>query len=191
MNIWVIGAAVSILAVGYVLIPGALLARAVRRHLRKRAAARKRREEAEESARRQAQIIEASRKAIDTSRSPAVISAHFDVIRDHAEKLSALAEHFDLPDIAPSTPSDLKIFYRDEKERILRNRVMEQVDEAMSRADGIPRRPGKITFMERALILCLEGKRTAKDEALVKAFDTKTAEIQQKIAAVMTEPKTE
>ena len=57
-----------------------------------------------------------------------MISAGFDVIRDHAEKLSALAEHYDLPDIPSSTPSDLKVFYRDEKDRILRDRIMEQVD---------------------------------------------------------------
>jgi len=64
-------------------------------------------------------------------------------------------------------------------------RLLEQVDAALARMDEIPRRPGKITFMERALILCLEGKRTTRDEALVRAFDDRAVQIQQAISDVL------
>jgi len=174
-----------VLAAGYIVIPVLAVVRAVLRRGRARKAERERQEVAEETARLHTQAIEENRKAIETSRSPAVMAAHFDVIQDHAEKLSALAEHYDLPDVPPSTPSDLKIFYRDEKDRILHDRTMEQVDAALARADEIPRRPGKITFMERALILCLEGKRTTRDEALVRAFDDRAVQIQQAISDVL------
>gem|GEM_PF-5043364 len=181
-DLWI---AVSVLAAGYIVIPVLAVVRAVLRRGRARKAERERQEVAEETARLHTQAIEENRKAIETSRSPAVMAAHFDVIQDHAEKLSALAEHYDLPDVPPSTPSDLKIFYRDEKDRILHDRTMEQVDAALARADEIPRRPGKITFMERALILCLEGKRTTRDEALVRAFDDRAVQIQQAISDVL------
>lgn len=134
-------------------------------------------------------MIEESKRIIQTSRNPAAISARFEVIRDHAEKLSALAEHYDLPDIPPSTPSDLKAFYHDEKDRVLHDRIMEQVAEAMAKAAEIPKRPGKITFLERGLILCLEGKRTTRDENLAREFEAKGAEIQAMIAALMAAPK--
>jgi hypothetical protein len=144
---------------------------------------------AEETARRHAKTIEESKRTIQTSRNPAAISAGFEVIRDHAEKLSALAEHYDLPDIPSSTPSDLKAFYREEKDRILRDRIMDQVETALTKAAEIPKRPGKITFLERALILCLEGKRTTRDEGLAREFEAKAGEIQGLIAALMSPPK--
>jgi hypothetical protein len=154
----------SILVVAVCILTAALclsiLVRTVRRTRRVRADERERRRMAEETARRHAKTIEDSKKAIQTSRNPAAISAGFEVIRDHAEKLSALAEHYDLPDIPSSTPSDLKAFYREEKDRVLRDRVMEQVMAALAKAAEIPKGRGKITYLERGLILCLEGKRT-------------------------------
>jgi hypothetical protein len=181
--------AVSLLATGYVFIPAFILGRAASRRRRKSLARRELQATAEETARRHAEVIEESRKAIDSSRNPAVMAAHFDVIQDHAEKLSALAEHYDLPDIPPSTPADLKIFYRNEKDRILLDRTMEQVDAALTKADEIPRRNGKITYLERALILCLEGKRTTRDQALSQAFDERASRVQEAIAAAISAPK--
>jgi hypothetical protein len=185
LNLWI---ALFILAAGYIAVPVLALIRGLRRRRRARAAEIEKQTVAEETARRHAKAIEESRKALEASRSPAVMAAHIDVIRDHAEKLSALAEHYDLPDVAPSTPSDLKIFYRDEKDRILHDRTMEQVETAMAKAGEIPRRAGKITYLERALILCLEGKRTTGDEDLARVFDEKAAQIQQAIAGVIAPP---
>jgi hypothetical protein len=65
---------------------------------------------------------------------------------------------------------------------------MEQVETAMAKAGEIPRRAGKITYLERALILCLEGKRTTRDEDLAQVFDEKAAQIQRTIAGVMAPP---
>lgn len=186
LDFWV---AAAVLFLGFAGVPLLLLIKAFLRRRGLRKEERARQEVAEETARRHTQAIDESRKAIETSRSPAVMAAHFDAIQDHAEKLSALAEHYDLPDVPPSTPADLKIFYRDEKDRILHDRTMEQVDAALARAEGIPRRSGKITFMERALILCMEGKRTTRDEALARAFDDRAARIQQAIGEVMAAPR--
>ncbi len=47
---------------------------------------------------------------------------------------------------------------------------MEQVDAALAKVDEIPKRAGKITYLERALILCLEGRRTTRDEALAASL---------------------
>jgi hypothetical protein len=186
MNNFILIGAVSVLLAGILL---TFILRSVRRARRARLAARERQRVAEETARRHAKTIEESKRVIQTSRNPAAISARFDVIRDHAEKLSALAEHYDLPDIPTSTPTDLKAFYRDEKDRVLRDRIMEQVAEALAKAAEIPKRPGKITYLERGLILCLEGKRTTRDERVAREFEAKGAEIQGMIATLMTASK--
>jgi hypothetical protein len=155
---------------------------------RRRAEALEKARVAEETARRHARKIEESKRVIRTSRDPAAISAGFEVIRDHAEKLSALAEHYDLPDIPTSTPSDLKIFYRQEKDKVLRDRVMEQVEAALAKVDEIPKRAGKITYLERAFLLCLEGRRTTKDEALSREFEDQAKRIQGMIGDLMNPP---
>jgi hypothetical protein len=155
---------------------------------RRREAARQKARVAEETARRHARRIEESKRVIRTSRDPVAISAGFEVIRDHAEKLSALAEHYDLPDIPTSSPSDLKAFYRAEKDKVLRDRVMEQVEAALAKVDEIPKRAGKITYLERAFLLCLEGGRTTKDEALSREFEAQAKRIQGMIGDLMAAP---
>jgi hypothetical protein len=166
-----------------------VLLRVVRRARRRREEAREKARVAEETARRHARKIEESKRVIQTSRNPAAISAGFEIIRDHAEKLSALAEHYDLPDMPSSTPSDLKAFYHEEKVKVLRDRVLEQVETALVKAAEIPKRAGKITYLERALILCLEGKRTTRDEALAGEFEAQAKRIQRMIGDLIAKPQ--
>lgn len=166
-----------------------LLVRAVRRSRRRRAEAREKDRVAKETAHRHAKIIEESKRALEKTRSPAVISARFEVIRDHAEKLSALAEHHDLPDIPAATPVELKAYCREEKDRVLRDRVMEQVEEALAKAVEAPKRPAKVTYLERALILCLEGKRVTGDEELAQEFGAQAERIKELIGKLLSEPR--
>jgi hypothetical protein len=166
-----------------------VLLRVARKVRRRRIEAREKARVAEQTARRHARAIAESKRVIQTSRNPAAISAGFETIRDHAEKLSALAEHYDLPDMPSTTPSDLKIFYREEKDKVLRDRVMEQVETALAKTDEIPKLAGKITYLERALILCLEGKRTTRDEALAREFEAQAKRIQVMIGDLMAKPQ--
>lgn len=167
-----------------------LSARAFRKRHRARRAEAEKKRMAEDTAKRHAQVIADSRKIIQTSKNPETIAARFDIIRDHAEKIGALAEHYDLPDIPPeSTPQEIKAFYKDEKDRTLRDRTIEQIDEALVKAAEIPKRSGKITYLEKALILALEGKRAVRDEAIVREFEARSQEIQGLISRLMEPPK--
>ncbi len=140
---------------------------------------------AERTARRHAQVIKESKKIITESKSPELIATRFDIIRDHAEKLSALAEHYNLPDLPDAKPQDLKAFYRNKKDQILHDRIIEQVDEAVAKAGTIPKRTGRITYLEKALLLVMEGRRTMRDEALLKELEVRGRDIQEAIGRAM------
>jgi hypothetical protein len=161
-----------------------LAIRAARRRKERRIQQEKQRM-AEETARRHAQVIAESRKIIAQAKNPGVIASRFDVIRDHAEKLSALAEHYDLPDLPDAKPQDLKAYYRNAKDQILHDKIIEQIDEAMDKAASIPKRTGKITYLEKALLLVMEGKRTMRDEGLLKELEIRGGGIQAAIVEAM------
>ena len=136
---------------------------------------------AEKTARRHARVIEESRKTIALARNPEVIAAQFDVIRDHAEKLGVLAEHYELPDFPKAQPRELKEFCRDQKDRTLRDRIIEQIDEAQAEAETILKPIGKITCLEKALLLVWEGRRTIQDAAMIEELEARGREIQAAI----------
>jgi regulator of extracellular matrix RemA (YlzA/DUF370 family) len=152
---------------------------------RARAAQRERQRMAEATARRHARVIEESKKIIAQAKNPELIASRFDVIRDHAEKLSALAEHYDLPDFPDAQPQELKAFYKNKKDQVLHDRIIEQIDDAMAKAGAIPKRTGKITHLEKALLLVMEGQRTMRDEALLKELEARGRDIQDAISRAM------
>ena len=152
---------------------------------RARAVQKEKQRMAEITARRHAQVIEESKKIIAQARNPELIASRFDVIRDHAEKLSALAEHYDLPALPDAQPQDLKAFYKNKKDQVLHDRIIEQIDDAMAKAGAIPKRTGKITYLEKALLLVMEGQRTMRDEALLKELEARGRDIQEAIGQAM------
>jgi regulator of extracellular matrix RemA (YlzA/DUF370 family) len=164
-----------------VLILAAVIFVRAAKHRRLRMAQKEKQRVAAETARRHAQVIMESKKIIAQAKNPELIASRFDVIRDHAEKLSALAEHYDLPDLPDAKPQDLKAFYRNKKDQILHDRIIEQIDEAVAKADTIPKWTGKITYLEKALLLVLEGQRTMRDAALLKELEARGSDIQAAI----------
>jgi regulator of extracellular matrix RemA (YlzA/DUF370 family) len=140
---------------------------------------------AERTARRHVQVIEESKRIIAQAKNPEIIASRFDVIRDHAEKLNALAEHYDLSDLPEAKPQDLKAFYRNKKDQVLHDRIIEQIDEAMAEAETIPKRTSRITCLEKALLLALEGRRTIRDEALLKELEIRDQDIQEAIGRAL------
>jgi regulator of extracellular matrix RemA (YlzA/DUF370 family) len=163
---------------------GIFAARALRR-LRTRSARREKQRVVEATARRHVQVIMECKKIIAQAKNPELIASRFDVIRDHAEKLNALAEHYDFPDLSDIKPQNLKVFYRNKKDQILHDRIIEQIDEALAAADTIPRRTGKITALEKGLILVLEGRQTMRDEALLKELEARDREIEDAIGRAL------
>lgn len=156
-----------------------------RQAARVRAAKMEKQRMAEATARRHAQVIQESKKIIAQARNPEIIASRFDVIRDHAEQLSALAEHNDLPDLPDAQPQDLKAFYRNKKDQVLHDRIIEQIDDALAKAGAAPKRTAKITCLEKALLLVMEGKRTMRDEALLKELEARGRNIQEAIGLAM------
>jgi regulator of extracellular matrix RemA (YlzA/DUF370 family) len=173
--------------IALLLIAAAVVFFSIRAHkaARARAVQKEKQRMAEATARRHAQVIEESKKIIAQARSPELIASRFDVIRDHAEKLSALAEHYDLPDLPDAQPQDLKDFYRNKKDQVLHDRIIEQIDEAVAKARTIPKRTGKITYLEKALLLVMEGQRTMRDESLLKELEILGRDIQEAIGLTM------
>jgi regulator of extracellular matrix RemA (YlzA/DUF370 family) len=159
---------------------GIFAARALRRR-RAHSARREKQRVAEATARRHVQVIMESKKIIAQAKNPELIASRFDVIRDHAEKLNALAEHYNFPDLPDIKPQELKIFYRNKKDRILHDRIIEEIDEALAAAVAIPKRTGKITALEKGLILVLEGRQTMRDEALLNELEARDREIEDAI----------
>jgi hypothetical protein len=140
---------------------------------------------AEVTARRHARVIEESKKIIARSKNPELIASRFDVIRDHAEKLSALAEHYDLPNLPEAEPQDLKTFCKSKKDQVLRDSIISQIDEAMVKAEATPKWTGKITCLEKALLLVLEGRRTMRDEDLLQELEIRNRDIQGAIGQII------
>jgi hypothetical protein len=173
-----IGAAVGLIGLAWLSVR--IFAR--RRELKLR---REKQRVAEETARRHAQVILESKKIIQRSKNPEQIASRFNIIRDHAEKLSALAEHYDLPDLPDAEPRELKAFVRTKKDLILHDRIIEQIDEALAEAESIPKRTGKIGCLERALLLVLDGRRTIRDEALLKELEGRGRDIHAAISKAM------
>ena len=174
-----------LIALLLILILAAVIFVRAAKNRRLRMAQKEKQRVAEETARRHAQVIMASKKIIAQAKNPELIASRFDVIRDHAEKLSALAEHYNLPDLADAKPLDLKAFYRHKKDQILHDRIIEQIDEAMAKAETIVKRTGKINYLEKALLLVLEGRRTMRDEALLKELEARDREIEEAIVRAL------
>ena len=170
-----------LIVLGYIL-------RALGRRRKARRVEEEKQRVAEETARRHARAIQESRKVIQQAKDPGTIAARFDAIRDHAEKLSALAEHFDLPEMPEARPQELKAFYKGEKDRVLRDRFLGEIEAAVAKAGTIPKRAGKITYLEKALILAMDGKNSVRDAAAAREFEAKAGEIQAMIADLMKTP---
>jgi regulator of extracellular matrix RemA (YlzA/DUF370 family) len=152
---------------------------------RGRVAQREKQRMAEATARRHARVIEESKKIIARSKNPELIASRFDVIRDHAEKLSALSEHYDLPNLPEAKPQDLKTFCKSKKDQVLRDSIISQIEDAMAKAEATPKWTGKITCLEKALLLVLEGRRTMRDEDLLRELEIRNRDIQGAIGRII------
>ncbi len=174
-------------AVLFLLILGCVL-RFLHRRRKARRAEKEKQRVAEETALRHARVIQESRKVIQQTKNPQTIAQRFDDIRDRAEKLSALAEHFDLPEMPEARLQELKSYYKSEKDHVLQERIFGEIEAALNKAETIPKRAGKITFLEKALILALDGKASVRDAAIAREFEAKARQIQAMIADLMKAP---
>ena len=162
-----------------------LASRAILRWNRARREARERRRKAEETARRDAQIIREIKTIIAQSKNVDTISGPFKITRDHPEKITASPEPHDLPEIREVKTADLKTFYRTKKDKIVHDRIFEQIDRAMAKAETVSKATAKITCLEKALILVLDGQRTVLDEAVRKELDARGRDIHAAIALAL------
>jgi hypothetical protein len=86
----------------------------------------------------------------------------------------------------PDTPpQDLKAYCKSRKDQVLRDRIISQIDDAVAKAAAIPKRTGKITYLEKALLLVLEGRRTMRDEDLLQELESRGRDIQEAIGKTM------
>ncbi len=150
------------------------------KHNEKRLAEQKK-ETAQKFAQRHVQIIQESMEVINKSKNLKTITGRFDTIQENVGHLIALAIAYDYPTITKPTPSEMKDFYTKDRERFIREYVIEQVADEIERAKTITRKPSKIAILDKALLLLFDGKKALKDETQAAVLLEKEKEIRDLI----------
>jgi len=132
-------------------------------------------------AQRHVQIIQESMELINKSKNLKTIIRRFDTILENVDRLIVLAKQYDYPDITKPVPSEMKEFYTKDRERFIREYVLEQVADEIERAKTITRKPSKIAILDKALLLLFDGKKALRDENQVGVILEKEKEIRDLI----------
>lgn len=135
-------------------------------------------------AQRHVQIIQESMELINKSKNLKTITGRFDTIFENVDHLIALVEKYNYPDITKPAPTEMKEFYIKEREKFIRDFILEQVADEIERAKTITRKPSKIAILDKALLLLFDGKKALRDEAEASSFSEKEKEIRRLIEQI-------
>lgn len=147
----------------------------------------KKRQEAERKdfglqiAQRQVQIIEESRNIINKSKKLETIIHRFDVILENAAKLKSLAEEYQYPDITSPSPEKTEEFYINEKDRFIKDFILEEVDKNIHKAKAVTRKSTKISILDKSIIFICDGKDAIKNKNNIEELSEKENEIKMLI----------
>jgi hypothetical protein len=124
----------------------------------------KKRQEAERKgfglqlAQRRVEIIEESKNIINKSKKLDTIIHRFEVIFNNIEKLKSLAEEYQYPDITSPPPRETEEFYINEKDRFIKDFILEEIDRNIQKAKAVTRKSTKISILDKSIILICDGK---------------------------------
>jgi len=101
----------------------------------------------------------------------------FDVILNNADTLIKRSEQYNYPNITNPPPQAIKDFYLKTREEKIKDFLLEQIDVEIEKAQTITRKASKITLLDNALLLIVDGKRKLREEDKVKELEIKEKEI--------------
>lgn len=126
-------------------------------------------------ANRNLQIIENSKDIINKSKNFNTILSRFNVIFENIERLKKLEEEY--PDVTEPKPSEIKKFYLNEKEKFIKEFLLEEVEGSMKKARDTIGIKTKINIANKAIIKIIEGRKELKEEENMEELDEKEREI--------------
>lgn len=126
-------------------------------------------------ANRNLQIIENSKDIINKSKNFNTILSRFNVIFENIERLKKLEEEY--PDVTEPKPSEIEKFYLNEKEKFIKEFLLEEVEGSMKKARDIIGIKTKINIANKAIIKIIEGRKELKEEENMEELDEKEREI--------------
>ena len=143
----------------------------------------KKRQEAERKdfalkiAQRHIQIIEESKNIINKSKKLDTIIHRFDVILENAAKLKSLAEEYRYPDITSPSPEKTEEFYISEKDRFIKDFILEEIDKNIHKAKAVTRKSTKISILDKSIIFICDGKDAINNKDNIEELSEKENEI--------------
>ena len=126
-------------------------------------------------ANRNLQIIENSKDIINKSKNFNTILSRFNVIFENIERLKKLEEEY--PDVTEPKPSEIEKFYLNEKEKFIKEFLLEEVEGSMKKARDTIGIKTKINIANKAIIKIIEGRKELKEEENMEELDEKEREI--------------
>lgn len=132
-------------------------------------------------AQRHVQIIEGSKDIINKSKKLETIVNRFDVILENVGKLKSLAEEYQYPDIISPSPEDTEIFYINEKDKFIKDFILEEIDRNIQKAKAVTRKSTKISILDKSIILICDGKNVVKKNDNIEELSKKENEIKKLI----------
>jgi len=147
----------------------------------------KKRQEAERKdfalqiAQRHVQIIEESKNILNKSKKLDTIIHRFDVILENTAKLKLLAEEHQYPDITSPPPEEIEKFYINEKDRFIKDFILEEIDKNIHKAKAVTRKSTKISILDKSIIFICDGKDAIKNKDNIEELSKKENEIKMLI----------
>jgi hypothetical protein len=136
------------------------------------------------TAERQLDIINESLEIISKTKNLSTLISRYDTIIDNVDKLIKIAEDYNCPDLTEPPPQALKEKFLKDRESKIKSFILDQVDFEIEKAKAITKKSSKISILDKAIVMILEGKRLINDEETEKILDNKEAEIRQLIEAI-------
>jgi hypothetical protein len=136
---------------------------------------------ASQFAQRHVEIIEESKNIINKSKKLDTITHRFEVILNNIEKLKSLAKEYQYPDITNPPPGEIEAFYINEKDKFIKDFILEEIDKNIQKAKAVTRKSTKISLLDKSIMLICDGKDLVKNEDKIKELSNKENEIKDLI----------
>lgn len=136
---------------------------------------------AKSMAARHNQIIKESLDIISKTKNLSTLVSRFDTILDNVDKIIKLSEQYNYTDLTEPPPHELKNYFLKYRNDKIREFILNQVEFEIDKAKAVTKKSSKISILDKAIVMLLEGKRLIEDTEIRNIFDDKEIEIRQLI----------